>query len=450
MQAEQGLTLAGLAQALAQGATSARRLVEECLARIDDAEGEGARAFLDVNRNAPQIADAMDALRASGAAPSPFAGIPVSIKDLYDLAGETTRAGSKALAHALPATADAAAVARLKRAGFIVIGRTNMTEFAFSGVGINPHYGTPLNPWDRATGRIPGGSSSGAAVSVSDGMAYAGLGSDTGGSCRIPAALCGLAGYKPTARLVPKDGAFALSTTLDTVGPIARSAECCAILHRVLAGEAVTAGAIAVRGLRLAAPTTVFLDGMDEHVASAFARALRTLREAGALIDEIAAPEFNEVATMNAKGGFAAAEAYALHRPIVEKAADLYDPRVLARVMRGAQQTAADYCDLTAARADFIRRAQARLAGYDAFIAPTTPIVAPPISAFEADDEFARLNLLLLRNSTLVNMMDGAAISVPMHAAGEPPSGLMICGPQLSDARVLGAGITIEPLLASA
>ncbi|MBX9760183.1 MAG: amidase [Beijerinckiaceae bacterium] len=442
-------TLAALAQRLASGQTSARRLVDECLARIEDSEGEGARTFLAINRKAPQIADAMDLLRASGAAPSPFAGIPVSIKDIYDLAGETTRAGSRALADAPPAKEDAAAVARLKAAGFIVMGRTNMTEFAFSGVGMNPHYGTPLNPWDRASGRIPGGSSSGAAVSVADGMAHAGLGSDTGGSCRIPAALCGLAGYKPTARLVPKDGAFALSTTLDSVGPIARSAHCCAILHGVLSGGARAPAEIGLRGLRLAAPTNVLLDGMEASVASAFARALDRLRGAGAIVDEIAAPEFAEVAVMNAKGGFTAAEAYTLHKPIIERARELYDPRVLVRAMRGAQISAADYCEITLARADFIRRIEARLAPYDAFIAPTTPIVAPPLSAFESDEEFGRLNLLLLRNSTLVNMMDGASISVPMHAAGEPPTGLMISGPQMSDARVLAAGMAIERLLAS-
>ena len=448
MHQETSPTLAALAERLARGQTSARRLVDECLARIDDTAGEGARTFLAVNRKAPMIADAMDALRASGAAPSPFAGIPVSIKDLYDLAGETTRAGSRALADAPPAGADAAAVARLKRAGFIVMGRTNMTEFAFSGVGMNPHYGTPLNPWDRATGRIPGGSSSGAAVSVADGMAHAGLGSDTGGSCRIPAALCGLAGYKPTARLVPKDGAFPLSTTLDSVGPVARSAKCCAIIHGVLSGGS-TAAEIGLRGLRLAAPTSVFLDGMEAGVASAFARALDRLRSAGALVDEIAAPEFEDVATMNAKGGFTAAEAYAHHRPIIDRAGALYDPRVLARAMRGAQMSAAEYCEITLARADFIRRVEARLAPYDAFIAPTTPIVAPPLGAFERDDEFGRLNLLLLRNSTLVNMMDGASISVPMSAPGEPPCGLMVSGPQLSDARVLGAGMAIERLLAA-
>jgi aspartyl-tRNA(Asn)/glutamyl-tRNA(Gln) amidotransferase subunit A len=442
-------TLASLAEDLAQGKTTSRHLVDECLARIADVAGEGARAFLAVNEAAPRIADAMDALRAAGAAPSPFAGIPVSIKDLFDLAGETTRAGSRALADAPPATADAPAVARLKAAGFIVIGRTNMTEFAFSGVGINPHYGTPLNPWDRATGRVPGGSSSGAGVSVADGMAHMGLGTDTGGSCRIPAALCGIAGFKPTARLVPREGAAPLSSTLDSIGPLARSVGCCATVHGYLSGDVRPLAKTRLRGLRLAAVRTIFQSDMDAHVAGAYARALRRLADAGAIIEEIDAPEFNEVAVMNAKGGFSAAEAYAWHRPLMERAGASYDPRVLVRIQRGSQQTAADYCDLLTARAGFIARIERRLAGYDAFIGPTTPIVAPPVAAFATDEEFARLNLLLLRNPTLVNMMDGTSISTPMHGPGEPPSGLMVSGPALADRRVLSLAAAVEDALAA-
>ena len=197
-------TLDQLADDLEAGRTTAAALVAACLARIDDPNGEGTRAFLHVMRKeAASAAEGIDKLRAAGAAPSRYAGIPVSIKDLFDIKGQVTRAGSKVLDDAAPAAADAIAVARLKQAGFIVIGRTNMTEFAFSGIGINPHYGTPRNAWDRATGRVPGGSSSGAAVSVTDGMAHMGLGTDTGGSCRIPAAFNGIVGYKPTAARVP-------------------------------------------------------------------------------------------------------------------------------------------------------------------------------------------------------------------------------------------------------
>src|ERR1700750_409967 len=192
-------TLATLADDLGAGRTSARKLVEECLARIADPAGEGQRAFIHVDKDAAlAAADAMDGLRKANAAPSRFAGIPISIKDLFDIKGQVTRAGSRALDDSPPAEQDAATVARLRRAGFVLIGRTNMTEFAYSGIGINPHYGTPTGAWNRAEGHVPGGSSSGAAVSVLDGMAHAGLGTDTGGSCRIPAAYNGIVGHKTT------------------------------------------------------------------------------------------------------------------------------------------------------------------------------------------------------------------------------------------------------------
>src|ERR1700744_4895216 len=212
-------TLAALADDLEAGRTTARKLVEECLAKIADPNGEGRRTFIHVDKDAAlEAADAMDALRKAKAAPSRFAGIPVSIKDLFDIKGQVTRAGSRALEDSAPAEVDAPVVARLRRAGFIVIGRTNMTEFAYSGIGINPHYGTPKSAWQRKVGYVPGGSSSGAAVSVVDGMAFGALGTDTGGSCRIPAALCGIVGFKPTARRVPLTGAYPLSPTLDSVG----------------------------------------------------------------------------------------------------------------------------------------------------------------------------------------------------------------------------------------
>src|SRR5947209_7127231 len=220
-------SIAQAAAALNTGAKS-RGLTEECLARIENKAGEGQRTFLKVHAEAAlAAADFHDRMRASGAAVSRFAGIPISIKDLFDIAGDVTTAGTMVLRDAAPAAADAPAVARLRAAGFVAIGRTNMTEFAFSGIGINPHYGTPLSPYDRKARRIPGGSSSGAAVSVSDGMAIGAIGTDTGGSCRIPAALCGVVGFKPTAARVPKQGAFPLSITLDSIGPVAASVACC-------------------------------------------------------------------------------------------------------------------------------------------------------------------------------------------------------------------------------
>src|SRR6201747_2863461 len=283
-------TLATLAADLDSGATSARKLVEECLAKIADASGEGARAFIHVDKEgAIGAADAMDRLRKAHAAPSPFAGIPVSIKDLFDIKGQVTRAGSRALEEdCTPADADAPVVARLRRGGFIVIGRPNMTEFAYSGIGINPHYGTPKSTWNRSVGHVPGGSSSGAAVSVADGMAHGALGTDTGGSCRIPAAYNGIVGFKPTQRRVPLDGAVPLSFTLDSIGPLARTVSCCAVLDAVLADELVTPlQPRPLRGMRLAVPNTVALDDLEDAVAKTFERALEKLASEGALIERI-------------------------------------------------------------------------------------------------------------------------------------------------------------------
>src|SRR6516225_7330338 len=309
-------TIASLADDLEAGRTTACKLVEECLARIADPNGEGQRTFIQVDKDAAlEAADAMDALRRAKAAPSRFAGIPISIKDLFDIRGQVTRAGSRALEDSAPAERDAPAVARLRRAGMIVIGRTNMTEFAYSGIGINPHYGTPKGAWRRDVRHVPGGSSSGAAVSVVDRMAYGALGTDTGGSCRIPAAYNGIVGYKPTQRRIPLDGGVPLSFTLDSYGPLTRSVSCCAILDAVLADEPVTAlRKRLIKGARLAVPTTIVLDELDDAVAQTFERVLKTLSKAGAQIERIEVPEFLDVGIMNTKGGFAASESYAWHR----------------------------------------------------------------------------------------------------------------------------------------
>jgi aspartyl-tRNA(Asn)/glutamyl-tRNA(Gln) amidotransferase subunit A len=323
-------TLASLAADLDAGRTSARALVDACLAKIADKDGEGARAFLHVDAEAAiEAAEAMDRLREVRAGPSPFAGIPISIKDLFDINGQVTRAGSRALEDSPPAVADAPVVARLRRAGFVVIGRTNMTEFAYSGIGINPHYGTPKGAWQRGVGHVPGGSSSGAAVSVTDGMAHGALGTDTGGSCRIPAAYNGVVGFKPTQRRVPLDGAVPLSSTLDSIGPLARTVACCAVLDAVLANEPVTPlQPRPIKGMRLVVPITVALDDLDDAVAQTFERALEKLAREGALIERIAVPEFLDVAPMSIKGGFAAAESYAWHRYLIVSKGDIYDPRV--------------------------------------------------------------------------------------------------------------------------
>jgi aspartyl-tRNA(Asn)/glutamyl-tRNA(Gln) amidotransferase subunit A len=438
-------TLATLADDLAAGRTSARRLVEECLAKIADPAGEGQRAFIHVDKEAAlDAADAMDRLRKANAAPSRFAGIPVSIKDLFDIKGQVSRAGSRALEDSAPAEQDAPVVARLRRAGFILIGRTNMTEFAFSGIGINPHYGTPKGAWNRSEGHIPGGSSSGAAVSVVDGMAHGALGTDTGGSCRIPAAYNGIVGYKPTQQRIPLDGGVPLSFSLDSFGPLARSVECCATLDAVLADEPIVAPRPRpIKGMRLAVPTTVVLDELDPAVAKAFERALENLSRAGALIEHIEVPEFLDVGIMNTKGGFAAAESYAWHRYLLTSKGDIYDPRVSVRILRGEGISAADYIDLLNARRSLIARAEVRLAPYDALVMPTTANTPPRIADLADDKAFTVANLRSLRNCSLINTIDGCSISIPAHREGEVPVGLMLAASGGSDRRIfeLAAGM---------
>jgi len=438
-------TLATLADDLESGRTSARKLVEDCIAKIADPSGEGQRTFIHVDKDAAiAAADAMDHLRKAKAAPSRFAGIPISIKDLFDIKGQVTRAGSRALDDSPPAQADATVVARLRRAGFIVIGRTNMTEFAYSGIGINPHYGTPKSAWQRSVGHVPGGSSSGAAVSVADGMAYGALGTDTGGSCRIPAAFNGIVGFKPTQRRVPLDGGVPLSFTLDSFGPLARTVSCCFIMDAVLADEPVTElRPRPIKGMRLAVPTTVALDALDDAVAQTFNRALETLSRQGALIERIEVPEFLDIGVMNAKGGFSAAESYAWHRFLIASKGDVYDPRVSVRILRGEGMSAADYVDLLSARRSLISRIEKRIAPYDALVLPTTANTPPRIADLADDKAFGAANVLALRNCSLINMIDGCAISLPAQRDGEVPVGLMLAAAGGSDRRIfeLAAGM---------
>jgi aspartyl-tRNA(Asn)/glutamyl-tRNA(Gln) amidotransferase subunit A len=442
-------TLATLAADLGNGRTTGRKLVDECLARIADTAGEGARVFIHVDAEAAiEAAEAMDRLREVKAAPSPFAGIPVSIKDLFDIRGQVTRAGSRALEDSAAAETDAPVVARLRRAGFIVIGRTNMTEFAYSGIGINPHYGTPKGSWQRSVGHVPGGSSSGAAVSVADGMAHGALGTDTGGSCRIPAAYNGVVGFKPTQRRVPLDGGVPLSFTLDSFGPLARSVSCCAILDAVLADEPIAPlQPRSIKGMRLAVPTTVALDELDDAVARTFERALETLSRQGALIERIAVPEFLDVGVINAKGGFAASESYAWHRYLLVSKGDVYDPLVSSRILRGQAISAADYIDLMLARKSLIARAKARLAPYDALVMPTTANTPPRIADLADDKAFAKANVMSLRNCTLINMIDGCAISLPCHREGEVPVGLMLAASGGSDRRIFELAAAMEAVI---
>jgi aspartyl-tRNA(Asn)/glutamyl-tRNA(Gln) amidotransferase subunit A len=437
-------TVMQLAAELEAGRTSSAALVEEALACIADPQGEGRRCFIGVYADrARKAAAAQDALRKAGYVASPLSGLPVSIKDLFDVAGERTLAGSRALDDAPPAARDAPVVARLRAAGAVLIGRTNMTEFAFSGVGINPHFGTPGNPHDRS--RIPGGSSSGAAVSVADGFATVAIGSDTGGSVRIPAALCGVVGFKPTQRRVSREGAIPLSTTLDSVGPLANSVACCALTDAVLAGEApLLPPEVPLDAFRLGVPRTLVLEDLDAPTAGAFERAATLLSRAGARLVDLPMRAFSDYPAINAKGGFSPSEALAWHAGLIARRGGDYDPRVRQRIERGGKMTAVDYVTLSWQRRDFIARVEASMAAVDALLMPTTPLVAPPIAAFEKDEDFWRLNSRLLRNTAIVNFLDGCAVSLPIHSPGDAPVGLMIAAGNGNDRRLLGIARGIE------
>lgn len=403
---------------------------------------------------AAAVANAVDSLRAAGAPVPPLAGLAVSVKDLFDVQGEVTAAGSTVLKQSVAAGEDCPAVARLRRAGAAFIGRTNMSEFAFSGVGINPHFGTPANPVTALLDpqpRIPGGSTSGGAVSVATGAAWAALGSDTGGSIRIPAALQGLVGFKSTARLTPTGGAVPLSTTLDTVCAVTRSVRDAVLLHELLSDRVVRLYRRPITALHFAVPMTLMLEGLDATVRKAFDRSIAGLRAAGARIDEIALTPLAEVARINATGGFSPAEAWVWHRHRLATHEAAYDPRVAQRIRRGETMSAADYIELLQARRAWIGQMELAMHGFDAMLSPTVPVVAQPIAPLLADDAaFFATNALLLRNPAVVNLLDGCALSLPCHELGEMPVGLMVWSGALRDDVVLDASLAIEAALAHA
>ena len=453
-------TVMQVARRLASGETTSAALVDEALERATNPAGEGARVFMALHGDSARaLARASDLARAHGVVASPLAGVPVSVKDLFDIAGDVTRAGSKVLEQTPPAALDSVVVARLRAAGAIIVGRTGMTEFAYSGIGYNPHYGTPRNPWqrdvefthgeNRARGRIPGGSSSGAAVSVTDGMAVVGIGTDTGGSVRIPASLCGITGFKPTARRVSREGVYPLSGTLDSIGPLAASVQCCAIVDAILAGEPIRPLASrSVRGLRLGVVRDLLTDNLDEPTTVAFERALSALSAAGALVQVVPFEDLRRLPQINRHGGFSGAEALALHRARLATDAGRYDQRVARRILAAGAMNAADSVDMMAERAAMIERFEQLAGSLDALLAPTVARVAPPIAEIEYDDDrFLAANGLILRNTAAFNFLDACALSLPCHRAGEAPVGLMVAAQALSDARLLGIGAALEAVL---
>ena len=402
--------------------------------------------FADEARAAARAADVR---LAQGLPVTGLAGLPVSVKGLFDVAGQVTLAGSRLREGEPPAAQDAAVVARLRTAGAALVGHSNLTEFAFSGVGINPHHGTPVNPADATVARIPGGSSSGAAVSVALGLAVAGLGSDTGGSIRVPAALCGLVGFKNTAARTPLAGAFPLSFTLDTACAMTRCVADCIAVDAVLSGAPLAVPARGVAGLRLALPQTLVLDALEPAVARAFERALSRLSAAGAQIVPLPLAELDEIAQINAPGGFSAVEAWATHRVAMQTRRAEFDPRVASRIAPGEGVSAADYLVMVQRRRDWIARVGARLSGFDAYVCPTAPLVAPPLQPLvDSDEAFFAANRLLLRNTFTTNFLDGCAFSLPCHEPDELPVGLMLTAPGGHDAALAGVALAVEAALA--
>lgn len=424
----------------------ARDRLERALARIDDSSGEGARTFLTLYPDAArEAADAADRRARAGTIVGPLDGVIVGIKDLFDVAGEATRAGSVTLADAPAAAADAPVVGRLREAGAVIVGKTNMSEFAFTGVGANPHYGTPANPADRA--RIPGGSSSGAAVAVADDMCEIAIGTDTGGSTRIPAALCGVVGYKPTKQRVPTEGAFPLSPTLDSIGPIARTVEACATADAFLAGEKPwQLEPAALSGLRLGIPQGLPLEELDESVAARFEAAVAALGGAGARLSNMHFPLFDEMARVQSPATIATVEAWLIHRQRLAAHGADYDPIVRSRIETGRAVSAADHAKMLEERNAMARAMDYRLAEVDALILPTTPIVAPTMAEVSTPQGFGRTNRLLLRNTAIANFFDLCAISLPVPGAGDLPVGLMVFARRGHDRRLFEIAASIERL----
>jgi aspartyl-tRNA(Asn)/glutamyl-tRNA(Gln) amidotransferase subunit A len=426
-----------------------------CLAAIAAADGEGALTFTQVYREtALAEAAAADRRRKEGSPLSAIDGMVIAVKDLFDVQGQITWAGSRVLQTRPPAGADAPAVARLRQGGGVIIGKTSMTEFAFSGIGLNPHFGTPANAYGRGTlRRIPGGSSSGAAVAVSDGMAEIGLGTDTGGSVRIPAALCGLVGWKPTARRISLEGAWPLAPSFDSVGVIAGSVRLCAetdaVLTNLSAADIVSATqSPSANRLRIARLGGYVETELDPVVARRYELAIERLAEAGVRIVELDIPELGEVPRQQPGVIMTTYEAFQTHVALLDIYGDLYDPRVRSRLELGRPITRQQYDAAATLRHKLQLAFGKALQGFDACVYPTVKITAPPFSAFESDADYVAINRGLLRNTSLLNLLDGCALTLPCHQDGEPPVGLSLAGPGGADLRILGIAQTLAPVVA--
>ncbi|MCF6112093.1 amidase [Mesorhizobium muleiense] len=427
---------------------SARDRLEAVLSRLTvraDHESVFVKLYPEAARAA---ADAADARRRAGVTLGPFDGTILSIKDLFDVAGEPTTAGSLLLSTAAPALRDAVIVRRLRQAGAVIFGKTNMTEFAFTAIGVNPHYGTPGNA--TGTGRIAGGSSSGAGVSVAEGTSEISIGSDTGGSVRIPAALNGVVGFKPTARRVSRVGVFPLSDTLDSIGPLARTVAECAAADAVMAGEEFAALVpLPLAGLRIGVPRGVLFEDTEEEVAAAFERCARKLELAGARLADLSIDDvLADLRSATRRTSIAAMEGAAVHADwLATGAATAVDPRVSEPLSRAAAVPATAYIRAIRRRTALVAAMDERLASVDVLALPTTPVTAPTIVSMTNDEALCeRTEGLLLRNTQVANQFDLCAISLPMPGMARP-AGLMLVARHGDDHRLLRIAAEVEALL---
>ncbi len=439
-----------LANALSRGKMRCEQLMIECLERARASQG----VFTLIDEGVLEQARAIDRARQKETL-SPLAGIPISLKDLFNVKGQKTLAGSTVLRHsAIVEDRDCVVVDNLRQAGMLFPGRTNMSEFAFSGMGLNPHHPPLYSAWDRATKRLPGGSSSGSAVSVVLGIVPATLGSDTAGSCRIPAAFNGVVGMKPSFGRLSLQGVYPLSPTSDAPGPLALDVDSCFLIDHVMSGAfngtLPTLKPAATDSIRLLVPDSVVMQELDLEVENAFQRAVENLQAAGIDVSHQPMPVIDDCVEMFYTRPIAVYEAWLHHREMLDRWGEEYDPYVFHRISTGSKITAQEQQGRYALKAGLIKRFNQQFseARVDAMLYPAVACIPPAVEETKDPDKIGGVNLRCLRNTATANNFDGCSISLPCHQSGEAPVGLMLSCPHGKDEKLYQLAATVEAILA--
>lgn len=448
-------TIRQLLNAFATNRLSREQVAAEALS----AANHSPQLFTHINTDIIDQAAQMDRAQQAGKPLPLFAGVPITLKDSLNVQGQQTLAGSVVLRdEAAVEEADAVVVGHLRDAGALFIGRANMSEFAFSGMGLNPHYGNPQSIWDRATGRLPGGSSSGGAVGVAEGIVPGTVGSDTAGSCRIPAAFNGIVGVKPTFGRISLRGVYPLSPTSDAPGPLANDVDGCFLLDHLMMGRLKHGEPLPrlpqmsrsdFQSLRLVVPQSVVMESLDKAVAAAFARALTWLEGAGIAIDHAPMPALDGCVELFERCAVAVFEAWQDHRERLRRRGDLYDPFVRQRISAGRHfdSEARQACYRQKAELVAACRRQMRRARAHALIYPTVQCVPPAIAETADPDTMRAINYRCLRNTATVNFFNGCALTLPCHIPGEAPVGLMLAAGAGADQRLYEIAAGVESVL---